>query len=189
MNHGLPEETNRAYGVAKLNGLIGGQAAHKELGMDVVNLIPVNMYGPYDHFDLENSHVIPALINKIEKAVKENDSVVKVWGSGRASREFLYAGDCAQAIVKSLFLQEPTNELINIGSGSEITIKDLVKMISDEFDYCGRFAWDEDKPDGQMRRCLDTKKAKEILGWEAKVTLKEGLRKTIKWYKENKICI
>lgn len=188
MDHGWPEETNRAYGLAKLNGLVGGQAASKELNMDVINLIPVNMYGPYDHFDLEFSHVIPALINKIDNAVKNGYQTVGVWGSGKASREFLYAGDCAEAIISALLLDEPTNELINIGNGQEVPIRHLVNMIANELEFDGWFAWDEDKPDGQMRRCLNIQKAKDILGWEAKTSLEEGLRKTIQWYKEEWTC-
>jgi nucleoside-diphosphate-sugar epimerase len=182
MNHGMPEPTNRAYGVAKLNGLIGAQAANKEHDLDVINLIPVNMYGPHDHFDLENSHVIPALINKLQSAIDNKDAEVKVWGTGKASREFLYVEDCAEAIAEALVC-EPTSELMNVGVGSEITIRELVEKLASIMEYNGKFIWQSDRPDGQLRRCLDVEKITKHLGWSAKTNLDEGLAKTVEWYR------
>jgi len=184
MNHGFPEPTNRAYGVSKLNGLIGAAAAFQEYDLDVTNLVPVNMYGLHDHFDLENSHVIPALIRKMVEAKNDGLDEVVVWGSGRASREFLYAEDCCDAIIKSLD-KFTGPDMINIGSGSEITIKDLVIKIKDKVGYEGNIIWDDSKPDGQIRRCLNISRAEKFLGWKPSTNLDDGLEKTIKWYLES----
>ena len=186
MDHGMPEVTNMAYGMSKLNGLIGGQVATKECGLNVVNLIPVNMYGPHDHFDLENSHVIPAMINKIIAAMEAGEKDIEVWGDGSPTREFLYAEDCADAICRALQDDVSTTEMINVGTGVEITIKELVETICDILEFDGNIIWNKDKPNGQMRRCLDTSKSKKLLNWSHKTNFKEGLRNTITWYKSQK---
>ena len=179
--YGYPEETNAPYGIAKKTLMRLGEAYVEQYGMDVVNLIPVNMYGPYDHFNTTTSHVIPALIMKIHEAIKNDDDWLPVWGTGKASREFLYAPDCVEAIAQAI-KKDVGPEPINIGTGQEITIHDLVEEISVQMGYEGHFEWDTSKPDGQPRRCLNVDKAKTLLDWEAKTELKEGLKKTIEWY-------
>jgi GDP-L-fucose synthase len=163
--------------------LVQGQAYRRQYGMNVINLMPVNMYGPGDHFDLNTSHVIPALIRKISEA-KKNDTPVTIWGSGIASREFLYVEDCAEAIVLATERYDGA-EPVNIGVGSEITIKNLVSLIADLLDFHGEIIYDTTKPNGQPRRCLDTTRAWEKFGFKASTTLEEGLKKTIKWYQKN----
>ena len=148
-----------------------------------VNLIPVNMYGPHDDFDPSSSHVIPALILKIHNAMKQTPHAdLSVWGTGSASREFLYVEDSAEAIVKAMESHNDP-EPINIGTGSEITIKNLVETISDLMGFDGKIVWDSSKPDGQPRRCLDTNRAEKRLGFKAKTSLKEGLKTTIEWFR------
>lgn len=186
MNFGMPEPTNRAYGIAKLNGLIGAQAANQEFGMNVVNLVPVNMYGPYDNFDLETSHVIPAIINKISSAMSSNEDTIELWGDGSPSREFLYVEDCARAIFKSLYMKDVSVNPINIGTGSEITVKDLFKTIKECMNYDGGVIWKNDGLNGQDRRCLDISRALDELDWEPTVSLKEGIMKTIQWYRSRR---
>jgi GDP-L-fucose synthase len=183
MKHGFPEPTNRAYGVSKLNGLIGAQAMNNQYGIDIVNLVPVNMYGPHDNFDLENSHVIPALIKKVYEAIENNHMYLDIWGTGEASREFLFVEDCARAIAQSLDIK--TNELINIGTGDEIKIKDLAEMIKNQMGYKGIIKWDYSKPNGQMKRKLNIEKANTILKWKPKIKLEEGINKTIQWFYDN----
>jgi len=182
--NGYPEETNAPYGIAKKNLLVGCQAYNNQYGDNFIHLIPVNMYGEYDNFDPESSHVIPALLRKFLKAKKNNDPFVEVWGDGSASREFLYAGDCAEAI--SLALENyDSSEPVNIGTGSEITIKELVEKISLVVDYKGDIKYDISKPNGQPRRCLDTTRAEKQFNFRAKTSLDEGLEKTYKWYLHN----
>jgi GDP-L-fucose synthase len=179
--NGYPEETNAPYGIAKKALIKLVETYHEQYGMNGVNLIPVNMYGPYDHFDLVNSHVIPALINKVHNAKVNNLPSIGVWGDGSASREFLYARDCADAI--DLAIQNHNSpEPVNVGTGNEITIKELVSTIMDVVGYEGEVVYDTSKPNGQMRRCLDTCKAKERFGFEAKTPFAEGLRATYGWY-------
>ena len=180
---GYPEETNAPYGLAKKMLLVQGQAYRRQYGMNVINLMPVNMYGPGDHFDLNTSHVIPALIRKISEA-KQNDTPVTIWGDGSASREFLYVEDCAEAIVLATERYDGA-EPVNIGVGSEITIKNLVSLIADLLDFHGEIIYDTMKPNGQPRRCLDTTRAWGKFGFKASTTLEDGLKKTIKWYQEN----
>lgn len=181
MHYGLPESTNSQYGVAKLNALFGSQAFAKQYSLNVTNLIPVNMYGPYDHFDLENSHVIPAMIRKVYDAINTNTNIT-LWGTGSATREFLYAYDFSEAIIKA-FKTTTTSEFINVGSGSEISIKNLIEIICDIMNYTGTITWDSTMPDGQPRRCLDVTKAKDILNFEAKTDLRTGLIDTINWFR------
>jgi GDP-L-fucose synthase len=180
LQHGEPEETNQAYGVAKLSGLFGARAYSKQYNLNIGNLIPVNMYGPYDHFDLENSHVIPALIRKMFDA-KESGGPIVLWGDGTPTREFLFARDFAEAALLALE-NDIGPEFVNIGSGEEISIAALAQVIADIVGYKGEIEWDTDKPNGQPRRCLDVSKANELLGFSASTPLEEGLRETVEWY-------
>jgi len=178
---GYPEETNAPYGIAKKALMKLLETYHEQYNMNSVNLIPVNMYGPHDHFNLTSSHVIPALILKFYEAIKEGKREVSVWGTGKASREFLYAPDCCKAI--ELAIQKDVGpEPINIGTGKEITIMDLVTEIGEQMGYEGTITWESDKPDGQPRRCLEVTRAKERLGFEAKTDLQTGLKQTIEWF-------
>tara|TARA_Y100000593_G_scaffold92797_2_gene185578 strand:+ start:1140 stop:2054 length:915 start_codon:yes stop_codon:yes gene_type:complete len=179
--NGYPEETNAPYGIAKKALMQMVQSYHEQYGFNGINLIPVNMYGPHDHFNLTSSHVIPALILKIHKAIINDDESITLWGSGNASREFLFAEDCAEAISLALEKDVPPSP-INIGTGNEIKIKDLVEIISSIMGFQGIINYDSTKPDGQPRRCLDISKAKDLLGFEAKTDLFEGLSKTIDWF-------
>jgi GDP-L-fucose synthase len=181
---GYPEETNAPYGIAKKTLMRLLQAYGEQYGMRGANLIPVNMYGPHDHFNTTSSHVIPALILKFYNAIKNGEQEVNVWGTGQASREFLYAPDCVEAIAKAIET-EPGLRPINIGTGKEITIKELVSEISDCMGYNGFIKYDDSKPDGQPRRCLDTSKAKALLNFEAKTDLKTGIKQTVEWFLNN----
>jgi GDP-L-fucose synthase len=179
--NGYPEETNAPYGIAKKALMKLVETYKEQYGFNGVNLIPVNMYGPHDHFNLTSSHVIPALILKVIQAMRNRERAIAIWGTGKASREFLYAPDLAEAI--SLAIQKDVSpEPINIGTGKEITIAELVSCITRLMNFTGDVVYDTTKPDGQPRRCLDTKKAKELLGFEAKTDLEQGLRQTIDWY-------
>jgi len=179
--NGYPEETNAPYGIAKKNLLVGAQAFFKQYGNNIIHLIPVNMYGEYDHFDLENSHVIPAMIRKFHEGKYNNQPSISLWGDGSASREFLYAGDCAKAIWQA-FLHYDKPDPVNIGASKETTIKELAEQVKDLVGYEGEIIWDTSKPNGQPRRCLDTSKAEKKFYFRAKTTLKEGLQKTYDWY-------
>lgn len=183
--NGYPEETNAPYGIAKKALMQMVQSYHEQYGFNGINLIPVNMYGPHDHFNLTSSHVIPALILKIINAVTNKQDEIVIWGTGNASREFLFAEDCAEAISLALDKDVPPSP-INIGTGSEIKIIDLVKTIADIIGFQGIIRFDESKPDGQPRRCLDTSKAKELLDFEARTDLRTGLAKTIDWFLKNR---
>jgi GDP-L-fucose synthase len=184
--NGYPEETNAPYGIAKKTLMKLGETYHEQYGMNITNLIPVNMYGPHDHFNLTSSHVIPALILKFHQAIERGSRQVKIWGTGEASREFLYAPDCVQAIVDAILSTNNCPLPINIGTGDEIKIKDLVKAISREMGYTGFIAFDHSKPDGQPRRCLDTTRAINRIGFRATTDLETGLGHTIKWFKGEK---
>jgi len=181
---GYPEETNAPYGIAKKTMLVQGQAYKQQYGFNSIFLMPVNLYGPRDNFDPKTSHVIPALIKKCFTAIKENKDEIVVWGTGRPTREFLYAGDAAEGI---LLAAEKYNKSdpINLGAGFEISIKDLVKLIVKLTAFEGRIRWDVSKPDGQPRRKLDTRKAKEEFGFIAKTDFHEGLKRTIEWYRDS----
>tara|TARA_Y100000385_G_scaffold224978_1_gene235307 strand:+ start:2589 stop:3524 length:936 start_codon:yes stop_codon:yes gene_type:complete len=183
--NGYPEETNAPYGIAKKTLMRLLQAYGEQYGMRGANLIPVNMYGPHDHFNMTSSHVIPALILKFHNAIENDLQMVEIWGTGNASREFLYAPDCVEAIAKTIE-SEPGLRPINIGTGKEITIKELVDEISEQMGYEGQIKWQTDKPDGQPRRCLDTSKAKKLLDFEAKTDLQTGLKQTIEWFLNDK---
>jgi GDP-L-fucose synthase len=179
--NGYPEETNAPYGIAKKTLMKMLQTYGEQYGMRGANLIPVNMYGPHDHFNLTSSHVIPALILKVYSALKNGENEITIWGTGQASREFLYAPDCAEAVALAI-KNDVTLEPMNIGTGREIKIIDLVTEICEQMGYQGWISYDDSKPDGQPRRCLDTTKAKEVLGFEAKTQLHEGLKQTIEWF-------
>jgi len=183
--NGYPEETNAPYGLAKKALLVQLQAYRQEFGLNGIFLLPVNLYGPRDNFDPASSHVIPALIKKCIDARDRGDQFTECWGTGRASREFLYVGDCAEAV---LLAAERYNkpEPVNLGTGTEITIKDLVHLIAQLTGFAGEIRWDTTKPDGQPRRCLDTSRAEKEFGFRARTSFEEGLRKTITWYEKEK---
>jgi GDP-L-fucose synthase len=182
--NGYPEETNAPYGIAKKSLLVMAQAYRKQYGMNVIYLLPVNLYGPKDNFDVESSHVIPALIRKFVEATERGEKEVVVWGTGQASREFLYVEDAAEGIVQAAEKYDKA-EPVNLGTGKEITIKDLVTLIARLTDFDGQIVWNTSKPDGQPRRCLDTSIAKREFGFEAKTSFVLGLQKTIEWYRQN----
>lgn len=177
---GYPEETNAPYGIAKKNLLIGCKAFNQQYGSNFIHLIPVNMYGEHDNFDPESSHVIPALFNKFIEAKKDNKSEVTVWGDGSASREFLHARDCARAIHLALESYDKPDP-INIGTGEEITIKDLALLIKKIVGYKGDIVFDKSKPNGQPRRCLNTEKAEQEFGFRAEIKLEKGLEDLYNW--------
>ena len=181
---GYPEETNAPYGLAKLMLLVQAQSYRKQHGLNAIYLLPVNLYGPRDNFNPESSHVIPALIKKVHDAKKSEKQSITCWGTGKASREFLYVEDAARGIVQATQLYDE-GEPVNLGAGREITIKDLTNMIACSMDYRGQIEWDTSKPDGQPRRCLDVSRAKEKFGFTATTRLEEGLRKTIDWFVES----
>ena len=179
--NGYPEETNAPYGLAKKMMLVQSQAYRQQYGFNSIFVLPANLYGPGDKFDLETSHVIPALIRKCIEARNRGASFVEVWGSGRASREFLYVEDCAEGIIKAA-AQFDEGDPVNLGSGREITIKDLVEMIARLTRFEGEIRWQTEKPDGQPRRQIDTTRAFERFGFRAQTSLEEGLRRTVDWY-------
>lgn len=179
--NGYPEETNAPYGLAKKMLLVQAQAYRDQYGMNVIYLLPVNLYGPGDNFDPDSSHVIPALIKKFVEAKEQNLPSVEVWGTGSATREFLYVDDAAEAIVKAL-QEYDGREPVNLGSGAEISIKDLANLIAKLVGYDGEIRWDTSKPDGQPRRMLDTSRAEKFFNFKARTTFEDGLRKTIEWY-------
>ncbi|BAI62786.1 putative GDP-L-fucose synthase [Methanocella paludicola SANAE] len=180
--NGYPEETNAPYGLAKKMLLVQSQAYRMQYGFNSIYLLPVNLYGPRDNFDPESSHVIPALIKKFAEATRDDKKTVEVWGTGKASREFLYVEDAAEGIILATERYDRP-EPINLGAGFEISIRDLASLISELTGYGGRIVWDDTKPDGQPRRCLVVSRAKKEFGFEARVNFREGLRRTIEWYK------
>jgi GDP-L-fucose synthase len=179
--NGYPEETNAPYGIAKKSLLVMLQAYRDQYDFNGIYLLPVNLYGPGDNFDLETSHVIPALIRKFVAARDTGASSVDVWGTGSASREFLYVEDAARAIVLATERYDAP-EPVNVGAGREIRIRDLVEMIAEITGFEGNVRWDATKPDGQPRRMLDTSRAREHFGFEAEIGLEEGLRRTVAWW-------
>jgi GDP-L-fucose synthase len=181
--NGYPEDTNAPYGLAKKMMLVQARAYHEQYGSNVISLLPTNLYGPGDNFDPASSHVIPALIRKCVQAVAAGSDSIVCWGSGTATREFLHVRDCAQAIVKAA-AEYDTPEPMNIGSSSEISIRDLTELIARLTGFEGVIHWDASQPDGQPRRRLDTGRALAALGWEASTPLEQGLRETIAYYHE-----
>ena len=180
---GYPEETNAPYGLAKKMMLVQSQAYRRQYGFNSIFLLPVNLYGPGDNFDPRSSHVIPALIRKCVDAVRDGAGEITVWGTGRATREFFYVEDAAEAI-RLATEKYDVSEAMNIGAGFEISIKALTEMIAELTGFSGRIVWDATKPDGQPRRMLDTAKAFRDIGFKAKTDLRTGLQKTIDWYKK-----
>lgn len=181
---GYPEETNAPYGLAKKMLLVQSQAYRDQYGFNAIHLLPVNLYGPRDNFDLETSHVIPALIRKCIEAQTQGKSEVVVWGDGSPTREFLYVEDAAEGILIAAEKYDG-KEPVNLGSGHEIRIKDLVGMIADMTGFSGEVVWDTSKPNGQPRRALDISRAEKYFGFKAQTPFEEGLRRTIEWYREN----
>ena len=182
---GYPEETNAPYGLAKKMMMVQLQAYRQEYDFHGIYLLPVNLYGPRDNFDDRSSHVIPALIKKCVEAKEKGLDSIEVWGTGKATREFFYVEDAAEAIALAAERYDGT-EPVNLGAGFEISIKDLVELIAKLTGFEGKIVWDSSKPDGQPRRCLDTTRAKEFFGFEAHTNFEEGLKKTIEWYRENR---
>jgi GDP-L-fucose synthase len=183
--NGYPEETNAPYGLAKKMLIVQLQAYRQQYAFNGVNLLVVNLYGPGDNFDLESSHVIPALIRKFLEAKERGDRVVTLWGTGKPSREFLYVEDAARAIHLAAERLE-TSDPVNVGSGREISIADLAGLIARKTGFTGEIRYDTNQPDGQPRRCLDVTRAKELFGFEATTPFDEGLDRTIGWYRANR---
>ena len=182
---GYPEETNAPYGIAKKAVLVGAQAYRDQYGLNSIFLVPTNLYGPRDNFDLETSHVIPAMIRKIDDAITRGADEVTLWGDGTPTREFLYVDDAAEGIVVACERYDASDP-INLGCGAEISIADLAAQIGRLMGYRGRFVFDATKPNGQPRRALDVTRARERLGWVAATAFEEGLTKTIAWWRENR---
>jgi GDP-L-fucose synthase len=177
---GFPEETNAPYGVAKKSVLVGAQAYREQYGLDAVFLLPANLYGPRDNFHPTNAHVIPDLIRKMAEATDE----VVLWGDGTPTREFLYVEDCADGFVQAAARYDGP-EPVNLGTGAEISIRELAELVAELVGFDGRIEWDTSMPNGQPRRSLDATRARELFGWEARTPLREGLERTIAWYREH----
>lgn len=182
---GYPEETNAPYGLAKKMMLVQAQAYRQQYGFNAIFLLPVNLYGPRDNFNLQTSHVIPALIRKAIEAGERGDKELPAWGDGSPTREFLYVEDAADGILTAA--EKYNGDLpVNLGSGYEISIKDLTEMVAKLTDFQGEIVWQTDKPNGQPRRGLDVSRAKELFGWSAQVRFEEGMKRTIEWFKANR---
>ena len=182
---GYPEETNAAYGVSKRGLLVHLQAMRQQYGFNAISLIPTNIYGPRDSADPATSHVIPALIRKIDDAQREGRDTVEVWGTGSASRDFLFVKDAAEALMLAAYRYNRADP-VNLGSGEEVTIAGLVEILKAVMDFDGRVVYDPSHPDGQPRRVLDTSRAWEEFGWKASTKLEEGLRQTVEWWRANR---
>lgn len=179
--NGYPEETNAPYGLAKKMLLVQSEAYRQEFGFDAVNVLLVNLYGPRDNFDPETSHVIPALVRKCVEAKERGDKTIEVWGTGKATREFLFVEDAAEAIVLAAEKLADSTP-VNIGAGREISIRDLAETIAKVTGFKGELVWDASKPDGQPRRCLDVSRAEKILGWRSRTKFEDGLKRTVEWF-------
>ena len=184
--NGYPEETNAPYGIAKKALLVQLQAYKQQYGFNGIYLLPVNLYGPEDNFNPDSSHVIPALIRKVHEAQQKGEKELPVWGDGSPTREFLYSTDAARGIVMGTTDYNDT-EPVNLGTGYEITIRDLISIICELMEFEGEIVWQTDKPNGQPRRCLDTERAKQAFGFTAEVGFKEGLKNTIDWYRQHAV--
>jgi GDP-L-fucose synthase len=180
---GYPEETNAPYGVAKKALLVGAQAYREQYGTNAVYLLPVNLYGPRDNFDLETSHVIPALIRKMVEARENGDGEIVLWGDGSPTREFLYVDDCVEALWLTAQRYDGV-EPVNVGSGEEIAIRELAALVAELTGFEGEIVWDASRPNGQPRRRLDVSRAEQLFGFRASTRLREGLERTIAWYRE-----
>jgi len=186
--NGYPEETNAPYGLAKKMMLAQSQAYRQQYGFNSIVLFPVNLYGPRDNFDLETSHVIPALIRKCAAAKEEGRACITLWGDGSPTREFLYVEDAAEGIL--LAAEQYNGDLpVNLGTGEEVRIHDLATMIAAEVGFTGQIQWDTTKPNGQPRRCLDVSRAKQLFGFQAQHSLRDGLKKTVQWFQANRQSI
>ncbi|MDB9458778.1 GDP-L-fucose synthase family protein [Dolichospermum circinale] len=182
--NGYPEETNAPYGIAKKALLVQLQSYRQQYGFNGIYLLPVNLYGPEDNFNPNSSHVIPALIRKVEEAQTRGEKQLPVWGDGSPTREFLYSTDAARGIVMGTQFYNDA-EPVNLGTGYEISIKDLITLICELMEYDGEIVWETDKPNGQPRRCLDTERAKQAFGFTAEVEFRTGLKNTIDWWRKN----
>jgi GDP-L-fucose synthase len=182
---GYPEETNAPYGVAKKAVLVGAQAYREQYGLDSIFLLPTNLYGPRDNFDLETSHVIPALIRRMVEATEQGEGEIVLWGDGSPTREFLYVDDCVDAMVLAGERYDGA-EPVNVGTGTEVAIREIAAQIAELTGFAGEVRWDTSYPNGQPRRCLDTSRARELFGWSAAVELREGLSRTIDWYRSTR---
>jgi len=180
--NGYPEETNAPYGIAKKSILVGAQTYREQYGLNAIHLLPVNLYGPRDNFDLQTSHVIPALIRKMLEAQERDEREIVLWGDGSPTREFLYVEDCAEGIVVAAQRYDG-REPVNLGTSNEISIRDLAELIADLTGFSGEIHWDRTKPNGQPRRSLDTSRAEELFGFRARTSFREGLQRTIEWYR------
>ncbi|MCX7020236.1 MAG: GDP-L-fucose synthase [Candidatus Sumerlaeota bacterium] len=183
--NGYPEETNAPYGLAKKMMLVQAQSYRQQYGFNAIFLLPVNLYGPRDNFDLESSHVIPALIRKCVEARDAGRDEIVLWGDGSPTREFLYAGDAAEGILTATERYDGA-EPVNLGTGTEIGIRDLANLIATETGFKGRIIWDATKPNGQPRRCLDTTRAEKLFGFRARTSFQEGLRNTVEWFEQQR---
>ena len=181
---GYPEETNAPYGVAKKAILVGAQSYREQYGTNAIFLLPVNLYGPDDNFDLATSHVIPALIRKMVEASDRGEGEIVLWGDGTPTREFLYVEDCARVLALAAERYDGA-EPVNLGTGEEIAIRDLAELVREATGYRGAIRWDTSKPNGQPRRWLDTTRAEELFGFRAAVPLREGIARTVAWYREH----
>ncbi len=182
--NGYPEETNAPYGVAKKALLVGAQGYREQYGLNAIYLLPVNLYGPGDKFDLETSHVIPALVRKMLEASERGDESVTLWGDGSPTREFLYVDDCAEGVALAAERYDGA-EPVNLGTGEEIAIRDLAHLVAELTGYRGELVWDTSRPNGQPRRKLDTSRAEQLFGFRASTSLRDGLERTVAWYVEN----
>jgi GDP-L-fucose synthase len=183
--NGYPEETNAPYGIAKKALLVMAQAYRQQYGLNAVMLFPVNLYGPGDNFNLETSHVIPAMIRKCVDAIERGEHRIVLWGDGTPTREFLYVEDCARALLLAAQRYD-SSDPVNVGAGFEITMGDLAKLIARLTGFTGQLQWDSSRPNGQPRRMLDTTRARERFGFEAQMPFEEGLRRTIDWYRAHR---
>jgi len=179
--NGYPEETNAPYGVAKKALLVGAQSYRQQYGLNAITLLPVNLYGPGDNFDLETSHVIPALIRKMVEAKAAGDGSVVLWGNGSPTREFLYVEDCAEGLDLAAERYDAPDP-VNLGTGEEIAVADLAELVAEQTGFDGEIVWDTSKPNGQPRRRLDTSKAEALFGFRARTSLREGIARTVAWY-------
>jgi len=180
--NGYPEETNAPYGLAKKMLLVQAQAYRQQYGFNAIYLLPVNLYGPGDNFDPQSSHVIPAIIRKCIEAQQEGEKKVILWGTGRPTREFLYVEDCAEGICLAAERYDKPDP-VNLGSGQEISIRELADMVAEFTGFTGEFVWDPSQPDGQPRRCLDTSRAEHEFGFRARTSFRDGLERTVSWYR------
>jgi GDP-L-fucose synthase len=183
--NGYPEETNAPYGIAKKTLLVGADGYREQYGLDSIYLLPVNLYGPRDNFDLETSHVIPALVRKMVDAEERGEPEIVLWGDGSPTREFLYVDDCAEGIWLASQHYDGTDP-VNLGTGEEISIRELAELVAELTGYTGEIVWDTTKPNGQPRRKLDVSRAEELFGFRAHTTLRDGLETTIAWFRSNR---